>query len=206
MQKTLCRTIFLNQKVRNKQRQCAETTSSFRRGGANRALKDANVSTESATKPSSGFALKDIKSSIFQIPLNPYVLIKNVVPPVNFCRELHLVLFSTWKWKRKKGHDLLRAGELHTWDVPTWDVTCATTTFQGGRSPTSLMLEEGSGMLGRAHRGHCRGDRKLCRTGGVPDEFWLNHHSSSKLSSPPPYASHTTSAKCLSTGTYHRLL
>lgn len=57
-----------NQKVRSKQWRYTETTSSFHRGGGSTALKDASISTKSATKPSSGFALEDIKSSIFQIP------------------------------------------------------------------------------------------------------------------------------------------
>lgn len=34
------------------------------------------------------------------MPLNPCVLRKNVVRPVNVCRQLHPVLFSTWKWKK----------------------------------------------------------------------------------------------------------
>lgn len=107
MQKVLHSTIFLNQKVRNKQWWCAETTSSFCRGGASRAQKDANISTKSATKPSSGFALKDIKNGIFQLPLNSCVLIKKCYLTSEICRQLHPVLFSTWKWKK--------------WDMNCWE-------------------------------------------------------------------------------------
>lgn len=66
MQKVLCGTIFLNQ-VRNSYSVLKPHNSS---------TEVLAKSTESATKPSSGFVLKDIKSCIFQIPSNPCVLIK----------------------------------------------------------------------------------------------------------------------------------
>lgn len=100
MQKVLCSMIFLNQKVTNRLWQSAETTSFLHRGGISKVLKDANISVKSATNPSSVFALKVIKTSIFQMPLNPCVLIKNVFQSVNICRQMQSVLFSTWKWKK----------------------------------------------------------------------------------------------------------
>lgn len=192
MQKALHSTIFLNQKVRNKQWWCAETTSSFCRGGASRAQKDANISTKSATKPSSGFALKDIKNSIFQLSLNSCVLIKNVIWPVNICRQLHPVLFSTWKWKKRDmicweqvsyALKMRHVPQPHFKEAEVQPVSCLRMAAVGWDKPTepTTMWTENCAELVE------------CPT------------SSSKLSSPAPYAFHTTSGKCLSTGTYHVL-
>lgn len=168
MQKVLCSIISLNQKVIDKQWQCAETTSSLHTGGASKVLKDANISVKSATNPSSGFALKVIKTIIFQIPLNLCALIKNGVQPVNICRQMHSVLFSTWKWKKgiwfaeSRWAPHLRY-ELHIWDMCHNPIS--------GRLTSNLFkLEEASGGLGWSNRAPCHGNKKLCWTGQEPSE------------------------------------
>lgn len=203
MQKVLCSIIFLNKEVTNKQWQCAETTSTLHRGGASRVLKDANLSTESATKPSPGFALKVIKTSIFQIPLNPCVLIKNVVQLVNICRQMHSVLFSTQKWKKGIGFAESRSAahlryELHTWDVNYTPETRATTTFQGGWRPACSNWKRPVLSWDNPTELPAMGTKSCAELG-------KSSMRSTKMSPPTPHAFHRTSVKCLSTGTYHTL-
>lgn len=161
MQKVLCGTIFLNQARNNYI-----------------VLKTHNSSTEvlakpteSATKPSSGFVLKDIKSCIFQIPSNPCVLIKNVVWLVNFCRGLHPVLFSTWKQRKKQQAggvgDNRISWEQESYAAEMWHVPQP--HFREVEvQPVSRL--EGSGGLGQAHIAQCHGDGKLCPAGRVLKE------------------------------------
>lgn len=189
MQKVLCGTIFLNQ-VRNSYIVMKPHNSSTE------VLAEPN---ESATKPSSGFVLKDIKSCIFQIPSNPCVLIKNVVWPVNFCRGLRLcysVLENGEKKNRQEG----------------W----VTTGFPESRRATQLRCDTChnhiSGRLKsnqfHAWRAVVGWDKPTEPTAtGMESCAQLVEcpRSSSKRGSPAPYASHTTSVKCLSSGTYHML-
>lgn len=102
---------------------------------AGKALKHANISTKTATKPSSGFVLKDIKSHILQIPSHPRVLIKNVTWPANFCRELHPVLFSTWKKKGEGVGDDMISWEQESCTAEMW---CVPQPHFRRLSPTSF--------------------------------------------------------------------
>lgn len=161
MQKVLCGTIFLNQ-VRN---------SYIVMKPHNSSTEVLAEPTESATKPSSGFVLKDIKSCIFQIPSNPCVLIKNVVWPVNFCRGLRLCYSVLENGEKKKqaggvGDDRI-SWEQESYAAEMWHVPQP--HFREIEvQPVSRL--EGSGGLGQAHRAQCHGDGKLCPTGRVPKE------------------------------------
>lgn len=164
-------TIFLNQKVRNKQWWCAETTSSFCRGDASRAQKDANISTKSATKPSSGFALKDIKNSIFQLPLNSCVLIKNVIWPVKsagsciLCysaleNEKNGTWFAESRWATRSGCDMchnhisrrLKSNQFHAWGWQRWAGTSSQSPLPCGQKAVPNLSNARQVAASWAHR------------------------------------------------------
>lgn len=160
-------------------------------------------SIKSTTKPSPGFDLKVIKTSIFQVPLNPYILTKKVVQPLNNCRQMHSVLFSTWKWEKVIWFAESRWATHLRYELRIWDVNCtpeipATTTFQGGWHPAFSSWRRPVVGWDDPTELRATGTKSWVKLVKSPVR-------STKLSSPGPYTFLMTSVKCLSSGTYPTL-